>query len=34
VGKIMGKLVILEMVLFNELSNKQSITGKIADVFK
>ena len=30
----MGKLVILEMVLFNKPSNKQSITGEIADVFK
>ena len=30
----MGKLVILEIVLFDELSNKQRATGGVADVFK
>jgi len=34
VEKIMGKLAILEMVLFNEPSNKQRTTGRVADVFK
>jgi len=34
VEKIMGKLVILEIVLFNELSNKWRVTGGVADVFK
>jgi len=34
VEKIMGKLVILEIVLFNELSNKWRATGGVADVFK
>ena len=30
----MGKLAILEMLLFDELSNKQRITGGVVDVFK
>jgi len=30
----MSKLVILEIVLFDELSNKQRATGGVADVFK
>ena len=30
----MGKLVILEMVLFNELSNKQRATRGVMDVFR
>jgi len=30
----MDKLAILEMVLFNELSNKQRATREVADVFK
>jgi len=34
VEKIMGKLAILEMVLFDELSNKQRATKGVADVFK
>ena len=34
VEKIMGKLAILEIVLFYELSNKWRATGEIADVFK
>jgi len=34
VEKIMGKLVISEMVLFDELSNKWRVTGGVADVFK
>jgi len=34
VGKIIGKLAILEMVLFNEPSNKQRTTGEVAEVFK
>jgi len=34
VEKIMGKLVILEMVLFDELSNKRRATRGVADVFK
>jgi len=34
VEKIMGKLAILEMVLFDEPSNKQRATGGIADVFR
>ena len=32
--KIMGKLAILKMVLFDELSNKWRATGRVADVFK
>jgi len=34
VEKLMDKLAILEMVLFDELSNKQRATGEVADVFK
>jgi len=34
VGKIMGKLAILEMVLLDELSNKQRATEGVADVFR
>jgi len=30
----MGKLAILEMVLFDEPSNKQRVTGEVVDVFK
>jgi len=34
VEKIIGKLAILEMVLFDKPSNKQRATGGVADVFK
>jgi len=34
VEKIMGKLAILEMVLFNEPSNKRRAIRGVADVFK
>jgi len=34
VGKIINKLAILEMVLFDEPSNKQRATGEVAGVFK
>jgi len=34
VEKIMGKLAILEMVLFDEPSNKWRATGGVADVFR
>jgi len=34
VENIMGKLAILEMVLLDELSNKQRATGGVADVFR
>jgi len=34
VEKIMGKLAISEMVLVDELSNKQRATGGVANVFK
>jgi len=34
VEKIMGKLAILEMVLFDKLSNKRRATGGVADVFR
>jgi len=34
VEKIIGKLAILEMVLFDELSNKQRATGGVPDVFR
>jgi len=34
VEKLMGKLAILEMVLFDEPSNKQRATEEVADVFK
>ena len=30
----MGKLAILKMVLFDELSNKQRATGEVADIFR
>jgi len=32
--KIIGMLAISEMVLFDKLSNKQRVTGGVADVFK
>ena len=32
--KIMDKLAVLEIVLFDELSNKQRATGEVADIFK
>jgi len=34
VGKIINKLAILEMLLFDELSNKQRTTGRVVDIFK
>ena len=34
VEKIMGKLAILEMILLDELSNKQRATREVADVFR
>ena len=34
VEKIMGKLAISEMVLFDEPSNKQRATGGVADIFR
>jgi len=34
VEKIMGKLAILEMVLFDGSSNKQRATRGVADVFR
>jgi len=34
VEKIIGKLAISEMVLFDEPSNKRRATGEVADVFK
>jgi len=34
VEKIMGKLAILEIMLFDKPSNKQRATGEVADVFK
>jgi len=34
VEKIMGKLAMSEMVLFDELSNKWRATGGVADIFK
>ena len=30
----MGKLAISEIVLFDEPSNKQRVTGGVADIFK
>ena len=30
----MGKLAILEIVLFDDPSNKQRATGRVADVFR
>ena len=32
--KIIGKLAISEMVLFDDPSNKQKATGRVAEVFK
>jgi len=34
VEKIMGKLAILEMVLFDKPSNKWRATGRVVDVFR
>jgi len=34
VEKIMGKLAILEMVLFDKPLNKQRVTGGVVDVFR
>jgi len=34
VEKIIGKLAILKMVLFDEPSNKQRATGGVVDVFR
>jgi len=34
VEKIMGKLAISEITLFDELSNKRRATGGVADVFR
>jgi len=34
VEKIIDKLAILEIVLFDELSNEQRATGRVVDVFK
>jgi len=34
VAKIMDKLAISEMMLFDELSNKWRATGEVAEVFK
>jgi len=34
VEKIIGKLAILEMVLFDEPSNKWKVTRGVADIFK
>jgi len=34
VEKIIGKLAISEIVLFDELSNKWKATGRVADIFK
>jgi len=34
VEKIIGKLAILEMVLFDKPSNKQRATEEVVDVFK
>ena len=34
VEKIIGKLAILEMVLFDELSNKQRAARGVVDVFR
>jgi len=31
---MMGKLAVLEIVLYNELSNKQRTTEGVADVFR
>jgi len=34
VENIMGKLAILEMVLFDDPSKKQRATGGVADIFR
>jgi len=34
VEKIMDKLAILEMVLFDEPSNKWRATGRVVDIFR
>jgi len=34
VENIIGKLAILEMMLFDELSNKRRATGGVADIFR
>jgi len=34
VGKIINKIVISEMMLFDELSNEWRATGGVADIFK
>jgi len=34
VEKIIGKLAILEMVLFDEPSNKQRATGRVVNIFR
>jgi len=34
VEKIMGKLAISEMVLFDELLNKRRATRRVADIFR
>jgi len=34
VRKIIGKLAILEILLFDEPSNRQRATGRVADIFK
>jgi len=34
VERIMGKLAILEIMLFDEPSNKRKATGGVADVFR
>jgi len=34
VEKIMGKLAILEMVLFDEPSNKRRVTGRVVNIFR
>ena len=34
VENIMGKLAILEIMLFDELLNKQRATRKVVDIFK
>jgi len=34
VGKITSKVVISEIVLFDEPSNKWRVTGRVADIFR
>jgi len=34
VGKIIGKLAISKIVLFDEPSNKWRVTGEVAEIFK